>query len=113
MLAGFAFGVVVAMIGEPRRLARQVFGVTEGFLGPLFFVWLGASLSLGDLWGRPRMLLLGAALGLGAIACHMAMRVVGQPVAAAVLAAAHLAAAGGPGATETTSVPPRPLSERT
>lgn len=155
MLAGFAFGVVVAMIGEPWRLARQIFGVTEGFLGPVFFVWLGASLSLGDLWGRPRMLLLGAALGLGAIACHMAMRVVGQPVAAAVLAAAqlgvpmaavalagprgllapgegpailfgalvtvvaailagrHLAAAGGPGATETTSVSPRPLSERT
>ena len=27
--------------GEPKRLARQLFGVTEGFFGPLFFVWLG------------------------------------------------------------------------
>jgi hypothetical protein len=44
MLAGFALGLVVAMIGEPRRLARQLFGITEGFFGPLFFVWLGASL---------------------------------------------------------------------
>lgn len=90
MLAGFAFGIVVAMIGEPRRLARQVFGVAEGFLGPVFFVWLGASLSLGELWDHPRMVLLGLALGLGAVACHVAMRVVGQPVAAGTLAAAQL-----------------------
>ena len=90
MLAGFAFGIGVAMIGEPRRLARQVFGVAEGFLGPVFFVWLGASLSLGELWDHPRMVLLGLALGLGAVACHVAMRVVGQPVAAGTLAAAQL-----------------------
>src|SRR6185312_14412481 len=42
MLAGFALGLVLAAIGEPRRLARQLFGITEGFFGPLFFVWLGA-----------------------------------------------------------------------
>lgn len=90
MLAGFAFGVVVAMIGEPRRLARQVFGITEGFLGPVFFVWLGASLSLRELWSHPRMVLLGLALGLGAIACHAAMRFTGQPAGVGVLAAAQL-----------------------
>ena len=90
MLAGFAFGMVVAMIGEPRRLARQVFGLAEGFLGPVFFVWLGASLSLRELWDQPRMVLLGLALGFGAIACHSAMRVTGQPAAAGVLAAAEL-----------------------
>ena len=39
MLAGFSFGLAVAGVGEPRRLARQLFAVTEGFLGPLFFVW--------------------------------------------------------------------------
>src|SRR5450759_4562957 len=44
MLAGFVFGLAVAAIGEPRRLARQLFAVTEGFFAPLFFVWLGASL---------------------------------------------------------------------
>ena len=41
MLAGFALGLVLSGIGEPRRLARQLFGITEGFFGPLFFVWLG------------------------------------------------------------------------
>ena len=49
MLAGFALGLVVSGIGEPRRLARQLFGITEGFFGPLFFVWLGASLQVRDL----------------------------------------------------------------
>src|SRR5262249_15709888 len=31
MLAGFALGLVIASVGEPRRLARQLFGITEGF----------------------------------------------------------------------------------
>jgi FMN-dependent NADH-azoreductase len=63
MLAGFALGVVLAMIGKPRRLARQLFGVTEGFLGPLFFVWLGASIDLGELVEHPDKILLGACRG--------------------------------------------------
>ena len=54
MLAGFAFGLVVAAIGEPRRLAKQLFALTEGFLGPLFFIWLGASLNVRDLASHPR-----------------------------------------------------------
>ncbi|MDD0859799.1 cation:proton antiporter [Arthrobacter alpinus] len=36
MLAGFAFGLAVSAVGEPRRLAHQLFALTEGFLGPLF-----------------------------------------------------------------------------
>ena len=55
MLAGFALGLVVAAIGEPRRLARQLFGVTEGFFAPLFFVWLGASLQVRELADHPRV----------------------------------------------------------
>lgn len=90
MLAGFAFGVAVALVGEPRRLARQVFGVTEGFLGPLFFVWLGASLDLGELVGNPSFLGLGLALGVGAVAAHVAMRLLAQPVSMGALAAAQL-----------------------
>ena len=53
MLAGFALGLVVAGIGTPRRLARQLFGITEGFFGPLFFVWLGASLQVRELGRAP------------------------------------------------------------
>ena len=90
MLAGFSFGLVVAMVGEPRRLARQLFALTEGFLGPLFFVWLGASLDLGELVRNPSFAVLGVVLGLGAVVAHVAMRIVGQPVPIGALAAAQL-----------------------
>jgi len=90
MLAGFAFGLVVAAIGEPRRLAKQLFGLTEGFLGPLFFVWLGASLNVRDLAGQPPLILLGLLLGLGALLAHIAMRLTGQPLAIGALACAQL-----------------------
>jgi Kef-type K+ transport system membrane component KefB len=90
MLAGFSFGLAVAAVGEPRRLARQLFAVTEGFLGPLFFVWLGASLDLREVGRRPSIVALGLALGAGAVATHAAMRVTGQPLPIGALAAAQL-----------------------
>jgi Kef-type K+ transport system membrane component KefB len=90
MLAGFALGLVIAMVGEPRRLARQLFGITEGFFGPLFFVWLGATLQVRDLGSHPKFLLLGAGLGLGAVLAQCAGRLFGQPLALGVLSAAQL-----------------------
>jgi Kef-type K+ transport system membrane component KefB len=90
MLAGFGFGLAVAAVGEPRRLARQLFALTEGFLGPLFFVWLGASLDVRELADRPSFLVLGVTIGLGAAAVHAAMRVTGQPLPYGGLAAAQL-----------------------
>lgn len=90
MLAGFTFGLVVAAIGEPRRLARQLFAVTEGFLGPVFFVWLGASLDLHALGRRPALVGLGVALGVGAVLAHLAARAVGQPLSLGALAGAQL-----------------------
>jgi Kef-type K+ transport system membrane component KefB len=90
MLAGFSFGLVVAAIGEPRRLARQLFAVTDGFFGPLFFVWLGASLDLRELGRHPALIGLGLALGTGAVVTHAAMRLTGQPTVIAALAAAQL-----------------------
>ncbi len=90
MLAGFALGLVLAAIGEPRRLARQLFGITEGFFGPLFFVWLGASLQVRDLGAHPWLILLGVALGAGAILAHAAGSLLKQPLALAVLSSAQL-----------------------
>ncbi len=90
MLAGFALGLVVSGIGEPRRLARQLFGVTEGFFAPLFFVWLGASLHVGELRERPEYIGLGVALGLGALLAHCTGRLLGQPLTMAALASAQL-----------------------
>ncbi|WP_209922456.1 cation:proton antiporter [Mycolicibacterium lutetiense] len=90
MLAGFALGLVVSAIGEPRRLARQLFGITDGFFGPLFFVWLGASLQVRELAAHPEFIALGVALGLGAVLAHSAGRLLGQPVTLAVFSAAQL-----------------------
>ena len=90
MLAGFALGLVIASVGEPRRLARQLFGITEGFFGPLFFVWLGASLHVRELGAHPKLILLGAGLGLGAVLAHCVGRLLGQPLTLGVLSAAQL-----------------------
>jgi Kef-type K+ transport system membrane component KefB len=90
MLAGFALGLVISAIGEPRRLARQLFGITEGFLAPLFFVWLGASLQVRELGEHPWLILLGVGLGVGAIVSHCVGGLFGQPLTLAVLSAAQL-----------------------
>lgn len=90
MLAGFALGLVINAIGEPKRLARQLLGVTEGFFAPLFFVWLGASLQVRELGEHPKFIGLGLALGAGAVIAHAVGRVTGQPLSMAVMAAAQL-----------------------
>ncbi|POH75120.1 cation:proton antiporter [Arthrobacter glacialis] len=90
MLAGFAFGLAVSAVGEPRRLAHQLFALTEGFLGPLFFLWLGASLDLRELAAHPPMIALGLSLGFGAIAVHCVTCFLGQPLPLGVLSASQL-----------------------
>ncbi|WP_104178763.1 cation:proton antiporter [Cryobacterium sp. Y50] len=90
MLAGFAFGLAVAMLGEPRRLARQLFALADGFFGPLFFVWLGASLALRDLADHPQMIALGLTLGLATLLTHATTRMVGLPLSFGLLSAAQL-----------------------
>ncbi|HEY9311586.1 cation:proton antiporter [Williamsia sp.] len=90
MLAGFALGLAIAAVGEPRRLAKQLFSITEGFFGPLFFVWLGASLNLRELGGDRSLMLLGVTLGVAAVIAHCVTRLLGQPLPLAVLASAQL-----------------------
>jgi len=90
MLAGFACGLAVSAVDEPRRLAKQLFAINDGFLGPLFFVWLGASLSLRALFAHPQLVLLGVALGVGAILAHGIMRLFRQPLPLGVMASAQL-----------------------
>jgi Kef-type K+ transport system membrane component KefB len=90
MLAGFACGLAVAGVGEPRRLAKQLFALNDGFLGPLFFVWLGASLSIRALGVHPQLIILGLALGFGALLAHLVMRIFRQPASLATMAAAQL-----------------------
>jgi Kef-type K+ transport system membrane component KefB len=90
LISGFGLGLAVGAIGEPRRLARQLFALTDGFFGPLFFVWIGASLDLRALGAHPKYVLLGIALGAGAVLVHAAMRLTGQATTLAVAASAQL-----------------------
>lgn len=90
MLAGFACGLAISAVGAPRRLANQLFALNDGFFGPLFFVWLGASLSLGALAGHPQWILLGVCLGFGAILAHLVGSLFRHPVSLSVMSAAQL-----------------------
>ena len=90
MLAGFSLGLAVAAAGEPRRLAHQLFALTEGFFGPLFFVWIGATLDLRAFASQPKSVLLGLALGASAVVAHATMRLTNQDVGYATIASAQL-----------------------
>jgi Kef-type K+ transport system membrane component KefB len=91
LLAGFAVGAVVALLGQPRRVAQQLVGVGEGFVIPLFFVHLGAQLDFGALLGSPRSLVLAASLSAAAIAAHVVAGLLWrQSLGAGLLATAQL-----------------------
>lgn len=90
MLAGFAMGLVVAAVGEPRRIANQMLALTEGFFAPVFFVWLGSSLDLRQLASHPEAIGLGLALGVAALVAHGAMVLTRQPASLAIATAAQL-----------------------
>ncbi|HYO86213.1 MAG TPA: cation:proton antiporter [Dermatophilaceae bacterium] len=90
MVAGFALGLAVARVGEPKRVAKQMFAITEGFAGPLFFIWLGASLNLHDVLDQPSALALGAVLGVAAVGVHALGVATGQPWSVAVMTCAQL-----------------------
>jgi len=91
LIAGFAAGVLLAMLGEPRRLGEQLIGLGEGLLIPLFFVVLGARIDLSALVEQPRNLGLAAIVGGGALAVHVGAALVFRlPVAAGMLATAQL-----------------------
>lgn len=90
MLAGFLTGLVVAAVGEPRRVGHQMFALSEGFFSPVFFVWLGSSLDLRQLASHPQAIALGLVLGLVALAVHGLMALTAQPLALSLATAAQL-----------------------
>jgi Kef-type K+ transport system membrane component KefB len=91
MIAGFAAGLVVAVEGGPARLSDQVSGVASGFLVPIFFVVLGASLNVRALVSTPKDLELAAALIVGILVVHqLAARVIRAPAWAGLVVSAQL-----------------------
>lgn len=90
MLAGFALGLAIAANGMPRRLAKQLFAVSEGLFSPVFFVLLGASIDVTAVFGSPELLALAGLLGLGAILTHLVPMATGMRFDRAIVAAAQL-----------------------
>jgi Kef-type K+ transport system membrane component KefB len=87
LVAGFAVGLVVAAIGGPKRLSRQVTGIAAGFFVPLFFVVLGARLDFRALVHHPAELELTALLVAANVAARQVAALVTRQSPAAGLAA--------------------------
>ena len=62
LVAGFGTGLVVAALGGPKRLTREVLGLGQGFFIPVFFVLLGAQIDLRSLGRQPDAIWLAVAL---------------------------------------------------
>ena len=91
LIAGFAAGMIVALAGEPRRLAQQLLGIAEGFFVPFFFVTLGARLNFRSLLSSRSDIALALVLVCGIVACHVAIALVMRmPWPAGLLASAQL-----------------------
>jgi Kef-type K+ transport system membrane component KefB len=91
LIAGFMVGGVVALLGEPRRVAMQLVGIGEGFAIPLFFVHLGAQIDVGALLSTRKALALAGMLAAVGITIHVAAALVWRlPVAMGLLASAQL-----------------------
>jgi Kef-type K+ transport system membrane component KefB len=91
LVAGFGVGLVVAAIGGPKRLSKEVLGLGQAFLVPLFFVLLGARLDLRALTSSHRAVILALALAALAIAVHVAVSaLIRAPAAVGLLATAQV-----------------------
>ena len=91
LIAGFVAGVMVAIVGGPKRLSTQMRGIADGFFIPLFFVVLGARLDVGGLFEHPDLLALVGALAALNVAIHLiATTLLRRPPTAALAATAQL-----------------------
>jgi Kef-type K+ transport system membrane component KefB len=91
LIAGFAAGVTIALIGGPKRLSTQVRGVADGFFVPLYFVVLGAQLDLRGLFSHPAMIALAGALAALNVIIHLVASALRRlPASAGLTASAQL-----------------------
>jgi len=90
MIAGFTLGVAIASIGVPHRLSRQLFGVSEGFFVPLYFISLGASINIRQTFHSRDAILLALLLCLGSLVAHTPSALFNQPRRNILLTSAQL-----------------------
>ena len=108
LIAGFGAGLMVAVIGGPKRLSTQMRGIADGFFVPLYFVVLGAQLDIGGLVSHPAMLALTGALAVLNVLIHLlAAGLARKPAAVGLAASAQL---GVPAAVASLGLAERVLS---
>ncbi len=91
LIAGFGAGLMVALVGGPKRLSTQIRGVADGFFIPLYFVVLGARLDLGGLFASSSLLALAGVLAALNVLIHvLAAGLLHRPPAAGLAATAQL-----------------------
>lgn len=91
LVAGFCAGAVVALVGEPKRLAWQILGIGQGFFIPLFFVVLGAQINLRALVTKPADLLFAVILAAAIVVVHAgAAKVARLPLSSGLIATAQM-----------------------
>ena len=111
LIAGFGAGIIVAILGGPKRLSTQVRGVAEGFFVPLYFVVLGATLDVGALFSDISNLALACALtALNVVIRMFAARLAGTTAVGALAATAQL---GAPAAVASLGLSAHVLSDAT
>jgi Kef-type K+ transport system membrane component KefB len=112
LVAGFAAGIVLRRFHEPHRLTLQLSGLASGFFVPAFFILLGATLNLRDLFSDASAIALALAMAVAAVGVHLLGAAVAgreQRLATGLLASAQLglpAAAAALGLAEHMLSPP-------
>jgi Kef-type K+ transport system membrane component KefB len=91
LIAGFGAGLMVALIGGPKRLSTQARGIGDGFFIPLYFVTLGAQLDLRGLAADPALLALAGVLATLNVAIRLLAAIATRrPPSAGLAASAQL-----------------------
>ncbi len=91
LVAGFAAGMIVALIGMPKRFNKQLIGLAEGLFVPLFFVTLGARLDIWDLFGSMTNIGLALLVCAATTVVHViAAKLIRLPVAAGLTATVQM-----------------------
>jgi Kef-type K+ transport system membrane component KefB len=91
LVAGFCAGAMVALVGEPKRLAWEILGIAQGFFVPLFFVVLGAQISLRALVTSPGDLLLAITLSIVIVLVHVGAALLARlPLGSGLVATAQM-----------------------
>jgi Kef-type K+ transport system membrane component KefB len=91
LVAGFAAGMVASSLGHPRRFYKQLIGIGEGFLVPVFFVHLGASINVGELFSSISNISLAVLICAASIGVHLlAARMSGLPKGAGLSASSQM-----------------------